>query len=140
MITICINSLRHIRHERNEPVTPDIFDKKEVLLLFQHGPKATMETNGNFEKGYITRLSYGSFHFSVHHGRRSVHELWEVAISHSAHTWDGMMTEKTLLTGHKLVSSFLHPFTQPHLLFTYFVSARSLECDLKASNVAAMHP
>ena len=109
-------------------------------LLLQHGPKATMDINGNFKKGYSTRLSDGSCHFSVHHGRRLVHELWEVAISYSAHTWDGMMTEKTLLTGHNLVSSFLHPLTQPHLLFTYFVSARSLECDLQASNVAAMHP
>ena len=109
-------------------------------LLLQHGPKATMDINGNFEKGYITRLSDGSYHFSVRYSPHLVNKLWGVALQDSVRTWDDTVIDKILLPGQNLVSSFLHPSTLPQLPWASFIYVLSLERDCPESLIVAMHP
>ena len=108
-------------------------------LFFKDGSKATMDTNGVFQKGYIKHQSENNYRFSVLRVHRSPTEIWEVTLHKFEQHWDKLMMDETLFPNHNLFSSLLRSSSSHHPPRASFISACSVVRDCPDSLTAATH-
>ena len=78
-------------------------DNIVLLTLSQYVYKATMEINGVFQKGYISRQANSIYHFSIQRGTHPPIVLWGVSLYKFEQHWDEMMMGETIFPGHNMV-------------------------------------